>query len=647
MSAIAGIYHFSTHRPVEVEEIHRMGDRLSHRGADGKGTYCQGAVGFGHRLLWTTPESLLEHLPLTQGSLTITADARIDNREELMVQLGLTHYAPEKMTDSGLILAAYRKWGEACAERLLGDFAFAIWDSQHQCLFCARDYFGVKPFYYYSSGRSIYFASEIKALVCLPEVPCRLNEVRVGDYLEVCLEDTASTFYQDIWRLPPAHYLLVNGTGLRVRPYWSPNPRQELRLKSSQDYAEAYLDVFTEAVRCRLRSAFPIGSTLSGGLDSSSITCVARSMLAPQNALPLKTFSAVFEDTPECDERPYIQAVLAQGGLEPTFVDASRLTPLTDLERMFWHQDELFYTPNLYIHWGLYGAAQQQGVRVFLDGYLGDNVVYHGWTYRSDLARSWRWLPLAHDIWATARRYPEMKPWEVFQGYLWHESLKPLIPEPLLRLRRRLLGYGEARRSLRPTTLAEFADRIQWRDRLDQLERRTDFPGLSPSRLGHYRNLVGGDVSTGLEVANKAAAAFGIDTRFPFTDRRLAELCLSIPSRERLHDGLSRMFVRRAMVNHLPAKVCWRQDKGNLSANFHRGLREVEGDRVQQVLLHELQRVEPFVNIVKLHQLYAYYQQQPSTGEISSVWLVLSLALWLHYSALAKPPQPQENVLLT
>ena len=179
MSAVVGIFYLDE-RPVAASELNEMLESLAHRGPDGSGAWREGATGLGHRMLWTTPESLHERLPLADqtGKLAITADARIDNRQELIHLLGVADRPAEPISDSQLILAAYEKWGEQCVERLLGDFAFAIWDGRRQSLFCARDPLGVKHFYYYySPGRAFVFASELKALLRLPFVPRRLNEL--------------------------------------------------------------------------------------------------------------------------------------------------------------------------------------------------------------------------------------------------------------------------------------------------------------------------------------------------------------------------------------------------------------------------------------------------------------------------------------
>ena len=235
MSAIVGIY-FLDGRPVERTDLERMVQSVVSLGPDGAGLWSEGPVGLGHRMFWTTPESLHEKLPLVNetGDLVLTADARIDNREELIAALGVTGRPHEAISDSALILGAYEKWGERSQEKLLGDFAFAIWDRRKQVLFCARDHFGVKPFYYYRSGRAFVFGSEIKTLLCLSEVPRRLNEVRIGDYLASLLEDQAITFYQDVFRLPAAHSITVSSYERQPMHYWSLDPSREVRLASNE-----------------------------------------------------------------------------------------------------------------------------------------------------------------------------------------------------------------------------------------------------------------------------------------------------------------------------------------------------------------------------------------------------------------------------
>src|SRR4029079_19246480 len=168
---------------------------------------------------------------------------------------------------------AYLRWSDACLDHLLGDFAFAIWDPRADRLFCARDHFGMRQLtYYHEPGKFLAFATEVPAVLALDETPKRINEGRIADFLERLQGiDQTSTFYEEIFRLPPAHCLTLDSAGLRITRYWTLRPGPQLNLASPEAYAQAFLEVFTEAVRCRLRSAGAVGSTLSGGVDSGSI----------------------------------------------------------------------------------------------------------------------------------------------------------------------------------------------------------------------------------------------------------------------------------------------------------------------------------------------------------------------------------------
>ncbi|HET6568746.1 MAG TPA: lasso peptide isopeptide bond-forming cyclase, partial [Rhodothermales bacterium] len=393
MSGITGLL-FLDGRPVEADTLSGMTAALAHRGPDGSGRWVQGSAGLGHHMLWSTPESLTEKLPYEHAAsgLVVTSDARIDNRDELLAQLGLDRRRERPIGDSEIIAAAYERWGEDCPDRLIGDFAFAIWDARRQGFFCARDCFGVKPIYYYHHrGHLFAFASEIKALLRLNEVPRRLNEARVADYLASVSDDKAATFYAGILRIPPAHCLWVDSEGLRIREYWRLDPSRELRLGSDEAYAETFREVFTEAVRCRVRSAFPVGSTVSGGLDSSSIACVASGMLNAPETPPFHTFSFVFDAVPESDERAYIEAALSVLSAEKHYVHPDRFGVFGDVERTLWHLDQPPFIRNLYLWKALYEDARKAGVRVLLDGEDGDTVISRGDATLYHIAMEGRW----------------------------------------------------------------------------------------------------------------------------------------------------------------------------------------------------------------------------------------------------------------
>nr|WP_253274156.1 lasso peptide isopeptide bond-forming cyclase [Myxosarcina sp. GI1] len=623
-----GIYNLDSN-PVNTANLDKMLEILAHRGADRTGQWHEGAIGLGHRMLWHTPESLQEKLPLVSrnSNYVITADARIDNREELISALLLNRYLQETISDSEIILAAYKKWGKQCSEKLLGDFAFAIWDKSQQSIFCARDHFGVKPFYYYYLPKKAFiFASEIKGILCLPEVSSQLNETRVGDYLEAMFEDRSITFYQNIYRLAPSHCLTVSSHKFRLEKYYVLDAKYELHLSSEREYIAAFDDIFTRAVSCRLRGAFPVGSFLSGGLDSSSITSVASQILARQNT-PLKTFSAIFDKITQCDERVYINEILACNSVIPSYVRADQLSPLGDIDRVLWHQDEPFYAPNLFIHWSLYKSAKQQGVRIILDGFLGDTTVSHGWPYLIELARKFRWITLLKEIQsATKRNGGSTQEW--LKHYLWQYSLKPWVSENLRQAWRKLKGYQIESPKLDPIVNSDFARNIKLLDRIQAFsQNRSQI--FWTAREYHHQDIISGANSFALEGINKAASAFGIEARFPFTDKRLVEFCLAIPPQEKFHNGWIRYLMRRALAKYLPPKVQWRTDKGNLYPNFHHGLSTLDRQCIEGVLITKSSSIERFIDTKVLNRAYQNFNDCGLEDDAALLWIATTLGLWL------------------
>jgi asparagine synthase (glutamine-hydrolysing) len=346
VGAICGLFHLDG-RPVRRELITAQTDALAHRGRNGSGEWISGSIALGHRASHTMAESRRDAQPIIRddGRLVLVADARIDNRRELAIALGLRR--PDAVTDCEVILGAYDRWGATCAEHLIGDFAFAIWNRATQSVFCARDPMGVKPFYYHHSNRLFAFASEMKALLCIPGVPREADRAAVARYIACIVDDRERTQLRGITRLPAAHTLTVARCGTTRVEYWRADCARDVRFTTDAQYVDAFRETFGQAVRARLRAELPVGATLSGGLDSSSVVCMAR-QLASTRALP--TFSLVFPTLPAeelklIDEREYIEHVLRRPGLDPHFVRGDLLNPLADLSRVLWHLDEPHVAP--------------------------------------------------------------------------------------------------------------------------------------------------------------------------------------------------------------------------------------------------------------------------------------------------------------
>ena len=611
-----------------------MVDAIAHRGPDRRGAWSEGPVALGQCTLSTLPESEREEQPLVdrRSDLVITADARVDNRLELIADIGVFGGAPSSITDSEIILAAYVKWGDDCVHHLVGDFAFAIWDGSREKLFCARDHFGVKPLNYYSSDALFAFSSESKALFALEDVPRLLDEVAVGDYLTSMYEDTERTFYSDIRRLPQAHYATIDRNGVRLHRYWSLDPDREIRLRSDKEYAEGFKELFYEAVRCRMRSTGPVGTLLSGGLDSSSITCVAREAVRESGRGGLHTFSALFDDVVETDERPFIESVLSQGSVHSRFLRGDRLSPLGDLERVQWHQDEPLTAFNLFLNRALYADARDQGVRVILDGFDGDSTVSHGMGYLVELADAGRWWRLITELYGLRLAF-DHSPLKTFRGYFWRFGIGPKIPGPA-----RATGAGLKRRLGRragrqgpPKTFryvsADFASRVG----LDERRIAQRRCRVSTERQEHFQTLTQGVMPHVLEVLDRAAASYSIEPRYPFWDRRLVEFCLALPAEQKLRKGWTRFVMRQGMQGVLPPDIQWRPRKANMGHNFDRAMRTFENDRIRQVIVEDASAIEGYVNVDALRGAYDRFAVGGSAdgADVMAIWRAVTLALWL------------------
>ena len=453
----------------------------------------------------------------------------------------------------------------------------------------------MKPFYYAAkSGRFFAFGTEIRPLLTLPEVSQEIRETKIADHMDVRLEDQVGTFYRDVFRLPGAHTLTVNPSGLGIARYWQLDRDKELRLASDEEYVDGYREHLTEAVRARTRTAFPIGSMLSGGLDSSSVACIGRNVLELEGRGPLHTFSAVFDVVQASDERPYIDAVLATGGFRPHFIDGDRKDPFSDLNQMLRRQEVPANAYNAFLFDELMQLANQSGVRVVLDGMGGDSTVSHGWRRLNDLAASFRWIVLARELRLFGSRLGKSR-WQAYRDLIWASGLKPHAPLWLKRSVRRVVG----RRSTpvaAPSTFvrATFSDEIT-RDRSPT--RGEVFGPLDTSRELHFSQVATGELPAAMEVTDKIGGWLDLEFRYPFLDRRLVEYCLSLPADLKLRDGWTRYVARVAGTAYLPAEVQWRSDKGNLGYSFHHVLMTIGRSQVEEAIFARRDALDRYLDV--------------------------------------------------
>ncbi|MGB6067986.1 MAG: lasso peptide isopeptide bond-forming cyclase [Desulfomonilaceae bacterium] len=629
MSGLIGAF-FRDGRPLDSSVLSGMLEAIAYRGPDGCSVWHEGSLGLGHLMLHTTPESLHEKLPKSDesGRFVITADARIDNRDELMSRLGMESRPADVVDDSRIILQAHHKWGESAAAQLEGDFAYCIWDRTENKLFCCRDVFGARPFYYYLADRIFAFGSEIRSLLKLHDVPRRLDETMVADYLVGLQDDQAITFYRNILRLPPGHCMIVSSHEAQIRRFWSPDPNRELRLSSDEEYAEAFRDLFIKAVHCRLRSVYPVATTLSGGLDSSSVTCVARNLLAQVGISPLTTLSLIYDRFSECDERNFIKYVVAQGGVRPLYfsADDSISSQPFSFSGPSDHDDPFDAPPPLLT--SLAGGLWEQGIRIVLDGFDGDNTVSHGHAYLAELAAHGKLITLVREVRALSLRHGGS-----FSDLLWRKAIRPLTPAVVRRTWRRLKGNWNRPWPKESLISEAFAERIGFSERYRELQAFWLKP-VNNAREEHCHSLFWGGLTHTVESGNKLAARYFIEPAHPFFDRRLAEFCTAIPHGQKISDGWTRLVIRKGMAGILPEEIQWRVGKVNFIRSLTHAIVDIDSALLNAMLHDCAKALEEYVDPEAVNRSFGGFLSNPLSYDPSFLWPILSLGLWLHRSSL-------------
>jgi asparagine synthase (glutamine-hydrolysing) len=580
MSGIVGIYNLDG-RPVQQDDIQRMLDSIAHRGPDGSDIWTSGSVGLGHRMLWTTPESLHEKLPFTNksGDLTITADARIDNRDELIPTLNLNGRPRETIPDSEIILAAYEKWGEKCPEKLLGDFSFAIHDKRKQIIYCARDPIGIKPFYYYFREGKFRWSSEPKAIFEDKTIPKEPNVSLICLYLLNRFDEREETLYKNIYRLPPSHFIVLENGQVRKGQYWDIDPNYSIRYKTDQEYAERFLELFKEAIRVRLRSHGPVGALLSGGLDSSSIVCTAQ-LLYREKSIPkneFETFSIIFDTFP-CDERIYIHEIVNKYNIHANYFKHEDHLPSVDFEQIQNFPD-VGYFPTL-LFWGpICADARQKGIRVMFDGIGGDDILEGGYSYLTDLFTQMKIRKLIAQLWHDSSLSSLYSPFSLFLEY----CLKPVIPKPIKVPLKKLISlfWGNG---IPPWFNKALFNKTGLNQRLYKERVTPYFPMRTQQHIyNHLR--YGWNFNIALDSDERFEAYFSIESRHPFLDRRLIEFCLAVPEEQRWStDWPTKKLLRNAMQNVLPESIRKRDEKADFTSIVDWELKKRQADKLDEIL---------------------------------------------------------------
>jgi asparagine synthase (glutamine-hydrolysing) len=574
-----------------------------------------GTVALGCRPDGVTPEDAGYRSPVRSpdGRIVLVADARIDNRAQLVAELGIPADQARDLSDAALMLAGYQAWGEDSPRHLVGDFCFALWDERRHSLVAGRDALGQRVLFHHRTPGRLALATSPQALLALPDVPARLNEQRVADFL-VLYQEPETTFFEGINRVPAGHLMIATREGVRTERFWSPAPRP-IVLGSDADYVEGFRQVFGEAVRAQCRSVGPVGVMLSGGLDSASVAAVAARQLAGTgtrlaafHAAPPRGFAGAVSPGWVADESADVEAIAGlHQNMDLSIHRSSGAIPFDGVEASFRAAGAPVRNPtNLRWFDGIYAAAQEAGVRVLLTGHLGNATIsYHGFRSLRETARRGHWLEAIREVRALARVTGKST-----RALLEYQVLRPLLPAILSP------AFYRARWGSRPPTWETTASpinpafaRAMGVDERLRISGRRDVEADRAGELA-YRVALLRAPADAPDIYCGYRARFGLETRDPTADLRVVEYCLAIPGSQYLHHGVSRWLIRRAMEGFLPDQVRLRLTRGAQGPDWIEWLPTIRGELVAE--LTRLDRSDTARRCLDLARLRGLVERWPA-----------------------------------
>ena len=600
---MCGIVGIVQSHPVDVQQVARMGDLIRHRGPDDEGIVvfpAQGAVclsgddtpsfdgveslpyrpiahrkdwlgehpptflAMGHRRLSIVDLSPLGHQPMSYLDRYWTVyNGEVFNYLELREELEQHGYSFRSHSDTEVILAGYDKWGPGLLDRCNGMWSMAIYDRQKKTLFLARDRFGVKPLYYHvtADGSSLAFASEIKSFSALADWRPQIAPQPAFDFLAWGIQDHGDeTMFKGVYHLPPGHYALIQldnqdrlarklGPRLQAIRWYDLSQKRRTVPARFEDAAQEFRELFIDAVRLRMRADVPLGSCLSGGLDSSSIVCSVRAELESIGAtLPQKTFSSCSEFR-SVDEREFIEEVTRSNNVESTLIFPTGTELFERLDELVWLQDEPFGSSSVFAQWCVFRAARQNGVVVMLDGQGADEQLagYHGFlgARLAGLMRNGRLGEFAQEFGAVRglHGYGPVKFTEYMVANLMPGSIRALGA---------IRGMTQMRRDWINTAALGANDRDPF---VPLGARALSVRDLSLAQMG------GSNLQMLLHWEDRSSMAHSLEARVPFLDYRLVEYTLNLPDVFKLKDGITKRVLRQGMSGLVPDKILGRIDK--------------------------------------------------------------------------------------
>jgi asparagine synthase (glutamine-hydrolysing) len=544
MCGISGIINKNGLRVPHVE-IRSINDLIAHRGPDGQGFYSYNNIALGHRRL-----SILDRSPAGQQPMgykdryVITFNGEIYNHVELREQLSGDGYTFASKTDTEIILAAYDKWGADCVARFNGMWAFALFDKEKQEIFCSRDRFGIKPFYYADTADNFVFGSEIKQILMGAKVGAVANIGMVRDFLVEGYHDhTNQTFFQGIHSLKGGHNLIFSLKKNRFREvrYYSLDLHPGVAGLGDQSAAALIRSGLESAVNYQLRSDVKVGVCLSGGIDSSSIAALSSTLYQTGSMGRLQAIHARSSENDK-DESAYARDLAERSDIDLALIEPSTEEFIEAIDDVVYYQEEPFLTPSIFMQYFVYREAKKRGCKVMLDGQGADEILLGYERYYSAHLRSMRSRLALKEIFLIKNN--SRMSLRATLACLVYFSVAPV----------RIRNLRRRSRFLKAAHLKWFPNIVKVTDAgadMRQLQKME----IESFQLPHL-----------LRYMDKNSMRHSVEGRVPFLDHKFVETCYGISNQLKIKDGWTKYILRVAMKGVVPGSVLWRKDKFGFEA---------------------------------------------------------------------------------
>ena len=537
-------------------------------------------------------------------------------------------------TDAELVLRAFERWGEDSPARIIGDFAYVVWDARRRQLFCARDILGIKPFYYFIDREVFIAGSELQQILRHPRVPLKPNEGVIAEYLAASIGTRDETLYQDVFRLAPGCCLMVRPEGVRKRSYYDLRSAPDVSFSTNDQYADRFREIFQEAVKCRLRSAGPLLAHLSGGVDSSAVVGMAAHLIeSGAGGVAVRRFqtaSLVFTE-PESDEREQLAQMDAMWRFNSRHVTPFESDLNGVISQVQRYKDIPEYPNGMMVN-SLRQMARNEGFRVCLTGLWGDEWLTGCDDRFADYLLQLRFSTLMRDLRLGKPVLDHGRPTVdasdlrmVLRWGVW-PLVSPLLGARGCRAIRKLIG----RETLPPFLRRELVNRVNLEDRLGQEPIRRTCRTFGQQEV--YNRFVSGEDVHGSEMLERTASWFGLDERHPFADRRLIEYAFGLPQSQRFDPPFTKVVLRNAMRGLVPEPIRLRRSKADFSHVFVKTLERLGSQHFfDSLVLASL----GWVDAVAVSEAYATFIRGHRMGDrrynthMWSLWMVFAVERWL------------------